>query len=458
MQRLIVLGLNHKTAPLALREKLAFTPAQRRESLQALRERFDQCEAVLLSTCNRVEIYLARQLHGRPKVDELAKFIAEHRRLEVSQFQPHLYEKSEREVVAHLFAVAASLDSMVLGETQILAQVREAYEAAREAGTAGPMLNPLFQRAVAVGKQVRSETTISQGRVSVASVAVDYARRIFDSFGDKTVLSIGAGKMSGLMLAGIAELKPGKLLVCNRDTAKARALAERFSGVCVGFEQLPEHLAAADIVVTSTGSSEPIITRATFEQVIRRRRYRPVFLIDIAVPRDIAADVGDIDNVYLYNLDDLQSAVSATMDSRSAGAVEAARIIEAHVQDFAAWHRARMMGPMIDELYKRSHTLAQDELARTVAKFSSISDADKHQLEDLTRRIVNKLLHDPIQVLRQSETVHAPMTRYLHAVEKLFKLDAETASDSAGQPPPAAGAPAEKPEENQDDETAEGAA
>jgi glutamyl-tRNA reductase len=299
------------------------------------------------------------------------------------------------------------------------------------------MLHPLFQRAVAVGKQIRTETTLSEGRVSVGSVAVEYARRIFDSFTDKTVLSIGAGKMSNVVLAGIAALKPRKLLVCNRDAGKARDLAARFNGSAVEMDQMVEHLASADIVITGTGSAEPIITRPMFETVIRRRRYKPVFVIDIAVPRDVAAEVGKIENVYLYDLDDLQKAVSATQDNRSAAAVEAARIIEDQVREFAAWHRARMMGPMIDQLYQRSHAVAQEELTRTVAKLTGVTDGDRQQLEELTRRIVNKLLHDPIRVLRESQTLHAPMAPYLHAVEKLFKLE-EPTSEMPSPPPDAA--------------------
>jgi glutamyl-tRNA reductase len=423
MQRLVVIGLNHNTAPLTLRERLAFSAPERDSALQVLRQRFQDCEAVLLSTCNRVELYIARQMHGHPQPAEIVVFLAESRRMKVEELQNHLYNKSERDVVKHLFSVAASLDSMVLGETQILSQVRDAYDAATRAGTTGPMLHPLFQRAVAVGKQIHSETGLSEGRVSVGSVAVEYARRIFDSFADKTVLSIGAGKMSGLVLAGIAALNPRKLLVCNRDIEKARELAARFNGSTVEFDRLADHLAQADIVITGTRSTEPIITREMFDTVIRRRKYKPVFIIDIAVPRDVAAEVGEIANVYLYNLDDLQKSVSQTQDNRSAAAVQAARIIDDQVRDFAAWHRARMMGPMIDQLYRQSHAVAQEELARTLAKLSGITNGDRQQLEELTRRIVNKLLHDPIQVLRDTESQHAPMAPYLHAVEKLFKLE-----------------------------------
>lgn len=433
MQRLLLLGLNHKTAPLELRERVAFSAEQRGHALAAIRERFSECEAVLLSTCNRTEIYLARPTHGHPRHAELTDFLAEVRGLRREEIEGSVYEKAERDVVGHLFSVAASLDSMVLGETQILGQVREAYEAAREAGTAGAMLHPLFQRAVAVGKQIRSETALGEGRLSVAGVAVQYARRIFDVFSDKTVLNIGAGKMGELVLGAVAALKPGKLIICNRDVARAQALAKKYSAAASGMDGLAEQLAAADIVITGTGSDQPIITRSMFDAVIRRRRYRAVFIIDIGVPRDVAADVGKIENVYLYNLDDLQKALEANHENRSAAAQAAGRIVEQQVAEFVVSHRARMVGPLIDHLYQRSHSVALEELNKTISKLSGVTPADQKQLEELTRRIVNKLLHDPIQVLRGSDSAHAPMTQYLHAVEKLFKLEGEDGDGEAAK-------------------------
>ncbi|MDP9175122.1 MAG: glutamyl-tRNA reductase [Planctomycetota bacterium] len=431
MNRLLVLGLNHTTAPLELREKLAFNAAERAAALVSLRSQFGQCEAVLLSTCNRVELYVARPQEGLPSASELTDFLAQTRGLAASELKPHLYEKTERQVVEHLFRVVSSLDSMVLGETQILGQVREAYDAARAGGAAGHMLHPLFQRAVAVGRQVMSETALGNGRLSIATIAIDYARQIFDTFNDKVVLSIGAGEMASLVLSNFAALSPGDLLVCNRDTARAQSLAQEFNGRQVPFEDLADHLAVADIVVSSTGSTEPIISRAMFEQVIRRRRYRPVFLIDIAVPRDVAADVGKLENVYLYNLDDLHRVVASTREQRS-GAVDAAdQIVAQHVQQFASWHRTREMGPIIDQLFRRSHALAQEELARTLAKFPDVSPAQKQSLEELARRIVNKLLHDPVHMLRQADSQHAPTSQYLHAMEKLFKLDGKEPKLSA---------------------------
>jgi glutamyl-tRNA reductase len=427
MNRLLLLGLNHATAPLAVREQAALDGPQRRKALAALAERFPGCEGVLLSTCNRVELYVAGPATpgepGGARAEELIAFLAGLGGLGADAMQRHLYQKRGRAVVSHLFEVAASLDSMVVGETQILGQVREAYETAQSAGMTGAMLNPLFQRALAVGKLVMHETAIGEGKLSVASAAVDYARQIFDQFGDKTVLSIGAGKMAALVLRHFADLRPGKLLVCNRDAGKAEALAEQFGGIAAPFERLGEHLTAADIVVSSTGSAKPIITREGFEALVKARRYRPIFLIDIALPRDVEAAVGELENVYLYNIDDLQQVVAQTQEQRG-GAVAAAReIVQQHVTAFARWHQAREMGPAIDQLRQRYHAMAREELQRTLNKLPNISDEEKAHLEELSRRLVNKLLHAPLRALREAEGGHAGTGMYWHAMEKLFGLE-----------------------------------
>ncbi len=431
MQRLLLLGLNHTTAPLDVREKLAFNAQQAREAMSAFRDRFSDSEAVLLSTCNRVELYVARAVHGHPRVEEMVEFLSAFHRVPAERFRTHLYEKLERDVVAHLFTVVSSLDSMVLGETQILGQVRSAYDSAREASAVGAILNPLFQRAISVGKQVMTQTSLNEGRVSVASVAVDYARKIFDHFNDKTVLSIGAGEVAQLVLQHFTKLAPGKLLICNRDPQKGQDLAQEFNGTPATFEHLAEHLTKADVVITSTGSPHAIITRSDFEPLLKQRRYRPIFIIDLAVPRDVEASVGDLENVYLYNIDDLQHVVSTTQSQRT-DAVESARaIVSQQVDDFVAWHRTREMGPAIDRLYKRYHALAQEELARTLKKLPQITDAEKEHLAELTRRIVNKLLHDPITALRSGGDQHTSAAAYLHALEKLFALndDAEKSKE-----------------------------
>ena len=435
MDRLLLLGLSHTTAPLEVRERLAFNPGQREAALAAFKQKFSNCELVVLSTCNRVEFYAARELHGSPRNEEVIEFIATFHDLAAQQFTKHLYQKAERDLVAHLFHVASSLDSMVLGETQILGQVREAYEAAGHAGTVGPLLNPLFQKAIAVGKQVMHDTALSEGRLSVASVAVDYAKGIFDHFDDKTVLTIGAGKMARLVLRHFKALNPGKLLVCNRDPQKAQTLAAEFNGEAVAFDQLSEHLVAADIVLSSTGAQQPIITRSQFDLLRKRRRYRPIFLIDIAVPRDIEPAVGQIENVFLYNLDDLQQVVSATQAQRKDVIQAARKIVVQHVDSFVAWHRQRQLGPAIRRLYERYHAIAQEELERTLHKLPNLSEAERSHLEDLSRRIVNKLLHDPVQTLREGGADHVPAAQYLHALEKLFALAPEDIPMPEGQAP-----------------------
>ncbi len=427
MQRLLLLGLNHTTAPLDVRERLAFVgEQQQRRAIELLRTRFPQCEVVIISTCNRVEMYVGRAVHGHPRVEEMVAFLSEFHAVPTQSFREHLYERSERQAVEHLFAVTTSLDSMILGESQILGQVRQAYDLARDLGATGALLNPLFQRALAVGKEVMHGTPLGEGRISVSGVAVGYAQRIFDHFNDKTVLCVGAGKMAVLALRGFAALSPRQLLVCNRDVEKANRLAAEFGAVGLSLETLDEQLVLADIVITSTGATQPIITRSRFQNLLKQRRYRPIFLIDIAVPRDVEPSIAELDQVYLYNLDDLQRAVADTHAQRGE-AVDAARAIVArHVEDFLTWHRQRELGPVIDKLYKRFHEMADDEVARTIHKLPNIPDADKAQVEELARRIVNKLLHDPVMTLRDGDDLHAPAGQYLHAIQRMFRLNEGT--------------------------------
>ncbi|HYO09736.1 MAG TPA: glutamyl-tRNA reductase [Tepidisphaeraceae bacterium] len=450
MQRLLLLGLNHATAPLEVRERLAFTADQRAAALAALRRQFEGCEAVLLNTCNRVELYAGRAVHGRPREQDMIDFLAAARGVPPEQLRPHVYHKAERAAVEHLFSVASSVDSMVIGETQILGQVREAYDAARAAGAVGATLNPLFQRAVAVGKQVMTQTKITEGRVSVGSVAVECAGHIFDHYHDKTVLCVGAGKMAALVLQSFGALRPRHLLVCNRSHEKAVALARRFGGTAVPFDRLDDHLVAADVVVTSTGSPLPVVTRQRFEPLRKLRRYRPIFLIDIALPRDVEPAVGELENVYLYNLDDLQQTVAATQSKRGESVEQARAIIRDQVERYVSWHRARAVGPIIDRLYQRHHQLAKEEVERAINKMPNLSPPEREQLEELARRIVNKLLHDPVTKLREADAAahggggnpgaagagagggaggEGVASPYLHALEKLFQLDRPSGED-----------------------------
>ena len=304
MQRLLMIGMNHATAPVAVRERFAFSGTQREIALRRFKEAFPETEAVLVSTCNRVELYASRPVHGHPRIEEMVSFLANFHQFSEQQLKPYLYERSNRAVAEHLFTVAGSLDSIVVGETQILGQIREAYEVSAKLGMADALLHPLFQRALAAAREVMRATGLAEGRRSIASIAVEYARQIFEDFRDKTVLSIGAGKMSTLVLQHFSELHPKEMVICNRNVEKAEDLAKRFGGRCVSMDSMMQHLAEADVIISSTASPSPIITGTMFQQVMKLRRWRPVFLVDIALPRDIDPAVGDLDNVYLYNIDD----------------------------------------------------------------------------------------------------------------------------------------------------------
>ena len=275
---------------------------------------------------------------------------------------------------------------------------------------------------MAVGKQVLHQTSLAEGRHSVAGAAVDYAGRVFDSLANKSVLCIGAGKMARLVLQAFADRHPKRLLVCNRDGAKAAELAGLFRGEAASFDRLDDHLAAVDVVITSTGSTDPIITAQRFATVHKRRRYRPIFIIDIALPRDVEPAVGQLDNVYLYNLDDLQAVVAETQAGRKESVVDARRLVSVAVDEYVAAHRARSVGPTIDALFRRGHELAKAEVDRQ----PGLSDADRQRQYELARRIVNKLLNDPVQSIRRADSSHG--VNYVHAIEQLFRLPSEAAT------------------------------
>jgi glutamyl-tRNA reductase len=431
MHGLLLTGLNHLTAPLELRERLALSPDDRAALRQALSA--GGGETVVLNTCNRIEIYQAAP--APPDGERVLETLASLRGIPMDRFLPHVYVKRGRDAIEHVFAVACGLESMVIGETQILGQLREAYDESLATGTTGPILNPLLQRALAVGREVITRTALAEGRTSVASVAVDYARQIFEGFADKTVLTIGAGKMARLVLRRFAELHPQRLVVASRDVARASALAAEFGGAGASLDDLDRHLVEADVVITSTGSATPIITRPRFEPLVRTRRFRPIFLIDIALPRDIDPGVGELPSVYLYNLEDLQRVVAQTVTQRGDAIAEARRIVRGGVEAFLSWNRQRTLGPVIDRLYRHYHALAEQELQRTLAKFPDIGAAEREHLVELSRRIVNKLLHEPVRNLRNAGggEIHASPTPYVHALEKLFALD--RFDDSDGIPP-----------------------
>lgn len=422
--RIQVVGCNHKTAPLEIRERVAFDDDQVKEALRAVTAQWPGIEAMLVSTCNRVEFYVARKLHGYPRVDDVLDFVAKSRGLTREQIADSFFDHQDMEAVSHLMGVTSSLDSMVLGETQILGQVRHALSLASEAGTLGPILTRLGNDAVATGKRVHSETELSSGRASIASVAVQFARQIFEDLSDKTLLLIGAGKMGEQTLARLVDQGPQHVLIVNRSPQRGQRLADAYNGQAMGFDKLTEALTTADIVVTSTAASEPILDVPMMEAVLKARRYRPIFLIDIAVPRDVDERVGRLGRVYLYNIDDLQKVVAETLDGRAEHVTPARQIVDQRVEAFMSWFRSRDLAPTIAALRQRVEGLGGDELGWVLPKLSGDVGRDRELVEQFARRLINKLLHDPIRNLGQvaADPEGRNVDIYIHAITQLFNL------------------------------------
>lgn len=418
--RLLLVGLNHKTAPLALRERLAFNEAQTRAALEQLKSRFQNVEAVLVSTCNRVEVYMARPANG-PGPADIGAYLADFHRLPFADVMGHLYHHEETAVAQHLFSVASSLDSMVIGETQILSQVKAAYAIACDVQSVGPVTHGLFQRALAAAKAVHEETRLSAGRVSIASVAVDLARSVFDRFADKTVLCIGAGKMADLLLTHLVALGPKKIKVTNRSPERALELSAKHQGTGAPFDCLPQLITDADIIVTSTGATDPIITTAMFKGLLKARRYRPALIIDIAVPRDVEAGVGELNNVYLYNIDDLQGVAAGNRQKRDDAIADGRNVVERHVADFVQWFAARDVGPLVKALYDQANATAEAELAVLLSKHPELTENQREDLQRLTHRLVGKLLHTPVKQVTESADTNSRPT-LAAALRKLFGL------------------------------------
>lgn len=419
---LLLAGCSFQNTPIELREKLAFDAAKLPIALRELDSRYD-VEAAILSTCNRVEIYLARpEAAGLPDLELIAEFLAEFQNVPASEVRPCLYEKRQADAIRHLFRVTSSLDSLIVGEAQIAGQVRRSYELAQEQATAGPMLHTLFQQATVVGKRVRTETGISRGHVSVSSVAVDYVRQVFDRFDDKTVLVIGAGKMGELTLRHLRDLNPRNILVTNRSPEKATQVAQGCGGQAVPWEQLDGALVMADIVLSTTGAPEPIMTRRRFNGILDRRTAGPIVILDIAVPRDFDPRIHDGDRACLFNIDDLQRIREQTVNERSRHVAPAEAIIEAEVRRFQADWRRRRNGPIIAKLTQefeaRRKVIVNQLLARLNGK---LGKEDKEYIEGAFRLLQNQLLHGPISALAE-EPHDTPGPSLRDALFKLFRL------------------------------------
>jgi len=397
---LILLGINHKTAPIELRERVAI-PRERLAGTAASLVGFSGIsEAMVLSTCNRVEILAAFE---STDVD-LAEFLHRHLSVDPVLLRPHLYEYRDREAVRHLFRVAASLDSMVVGESQILGQVKDAYSVAREAGTVSTQLDPLLQSAFAAAKKVRTETEIGSTTVSIASVAVDLAQKIFGSLSGKTVFLVGAGKMSELAARHLVKAGAGTILVTNRTEERAIAMASRFAGAAtprvVPWGEMRTAAAAADIVITSTGAAEPIFRKEDGQAFLHRRKNKPMFFIDIAVPRDVDPEMNRLEGIFLYDIDDLQSVAAAHLAERTREAGDAEAMIAAEVERYDRKLRAGNAAPAIVSLQQRAEELRLGEMRRVQARLGGLTAEQYAAVEAMSRGLMNKMLHPAMQALK----------------------------------------------------------
>jgi glutamyl-tRNA reductase len=421
--RLLLVGCNHHTAPVAIREKIAFTPDQAVAALAQIRERFPKSEAVLLSTCNRVELYLASDDAQRlPSHHDVVDFLAGFHGLEPGEIFDELFERSGEDAIRHLFTVAASLDSMVVGEPQILSQVKQAYELATAGNSTGGLTHSAFQAAIRVAKRVTTETAIHQKRVSIPSIAVcDFASGIFERFDDKQVLVIGAGEMAEETLRYLVDAGAKRIDIVNRNGQRAKELAGAWNGVAHEWPHLRERLAAADLVVSTTGATEPIVTATMFRTIELERFQRPLFVLDLAVPRDFDPQVGDFPGVYLYSVDDLSKACEANKTARQKEWPKAERIIEEETQRFMTELHLRSTAPTIKLLRERAEEIKSDELTRLLNKLSEIEPRHREEIERAFDRLVNKLLHPPLESLRL-EAQEGPPHGLIDALKRLFKL------------------------------------
>jgi len=404
--QLLAVGLNHTTAPVALRERLAFAPEQLGAAVAAARNWFARAnsnggdEAAILSTCNRTELYAAS--NAANPLDAGAQFLADFHKLNFSELRPHLYMLPQHDAVRHTFRVASGLDSMVLGETQILGQIKDAIRTADEAGGLGTYLHQLFQRSFSVAKEVRSTTEIGAHSVSMAAAAVRLSQRIFDKISEQNVLFIGAGEMIELCATHFAAQNPKSITVANRTMERGEALAHRFNGKAMRLAELGNQLQQYDIVISCTASSLPLIGLGMVERSIKARRHKPMFMVDLAVPRDIEPEVGRLNDVFLYTVDDLGKVVQTGMENRQAAVAQAEAIIETRVQSFMHWIDDRAVVPVIQGLQENSETIRLLELERArklLAKGESVDAV----LEALSKGLTAKFMHGPQQALHRAQ-------------------------------------------------------
>jgi glutamyl-tRNA reductase len=417
-----VVGCSHHVTSIMVRERLAFGKEQAREALQQWRNAFRDVEGVLLSTCNRVEIYAASQSAPIPNVEEVGGFLARFHRLDAREIVPHLFVNSDEAAMRHLFSVAASLDSMVIGEPQILAQVKQAYQAATEREATGPLLHMAFQAAIRVARRVTTETAIHQRRVSIPSVAVaDFARQIFERFDDKETLVIGAGEMAEETLRYLRDEGARRITVVNRSFERAQERAREWQGTARPWEDLHAALVTADLVISTTGADRPIVAAEDFRPIHLARQQRPLFILDLAVPRDFDPAISKHSEVYLYSVDDLQAACQNNRLLRDKELPAAMRIIDQETRRFMAELYHRATGPVIQQLREGWHKPKEEELRRLMNRLPNLDEGARDEIRQSFDRLVNKLLHPPLESLRDESREGVPHG-LLDALARLFHL------------------------------------
>jgi glutamyl-tRNA reductase len=432
---LCIVGVNHRTAPVALRERLAFTEAGLAAALRELKQAQGIDEAAIVSTCNRVEIVAAATAPSAAVIAVVESFLARTRELERGAFSAHLYTHHGRDAIRHLFRVAASLDSMVVGEPQILGQMKEQYVAAASAGTSGPVLHKAFHRAFTVAKRVRTETGIASKSVSVASVAADLTRTIFETLEDKTVMLIGAGKMSQLVARHLKARGSGDIMVATRTFDHAVELAREFGGLPIPFERLAEYLKHADIVIGSAGAADHLVGPPLVQEVLRARKQRPMFFIDLAVPRNFDPAINELDNVYVYDMDDLARTSADNTGEREREALRAEAIVEREADRFVQWLGGLDVVPTIVALRDKIEGIRQAELEKALASLQDLAPRHRALLDALTSSIVNKILHAPLASLKRESSADDPPD-LAASVRRLFDLELR---DAPGEDEPEEG-------------------
>lgn len=421
--KLQIIGCSHHTAPLEIRERLAFRPDQVPVALNRWRDRFPQSEAVLLSTCNRVEIFVANELPtDNPTHRDVVDFLADFHGLDAVEIMDWIFERTGEDAIRHLFTVAASLDSMVVGEPQILSQVKRAYELAISGHSDGPLTHAAFQAAVRLAKRVANETTIHRRRVSIPSIAIaDFATQIFERFDNKQVLVMGAGEMAEETLHYVVDAGAQKITVVNRSADRGKQLAAQFGGSAASFEDRFDFLVDADLVISTTGRGDPVVTLSEFETIQRQRGQRPLFILDLAVPRDIDPAIGDCLGVYLYSIDDLKQACEANRKARAREWPLAEKILAQETANFMADLHHRSTGPTIKRLKARADEIQTEELQRLFNKLDNVDQSSQREIARSFERLVNKLLHPPLESLRDEAQSGSPH-RLLDALRRLFQI------------------------------------